>query len=105
MPRPQPSPAPKDHAQGVRTPEGAISARLCPVCRQLPLKGNQTVCSGKCRIARSRQRKAEALAARDRDIERHLQAALRLLRVNYQTRGTLTLKAYGRYSFRRGTGR
>jgi predicted nucleic acid-binding Zn ribbon protein len=46
-----------DHAQeSVRTPSAAIS---CPICGQL-LTGKQTVCSPKCRIARSRQ-KAEAL--------------------------------------------
>ncbi len=46
-----------------------------------PLTGRETqqVCSGKCRATRSRQKKAEERADRDRELRWHLEAALRLL--------------------------
>ncbi len=57
-----------------------IDSRHCPVCHT-PLTGReaQQVCSGKCRAARSRQKKAEERADRDRELRWHLEAALRLL--------------------------
>lgn len=44
----------------IRTPSMVAS---CPICG-VPLQGKQTVCSGKCRIARSRQRREEEHAER-----------------------------------------
>jgi hypothetical protein len=46
----------------VRTP---VVGSLCPVCRRVPLKGRQTVCSAACRRRRSRQREAEARTLRE----------------------------------------
>ena len=41
------------------------SADRCPVCQTVPLRGKQTVCSGKCRMARSRQRRHTKWQERD----------------------------------------
>jgi predicted nucleic acid-binding Zn ribbon protein len=57
-----------------------LASRTCPVCLKTPLTGRQEVCSGKCRVARSRQRKAEARRARDVEIRGLLEAALEKLR-------------------------
>ncbi len=77
MPRPQPEVPP----QAARAPlrGTVIQFRHCPVCRQNPLTDKQRFCSGKCRAARSRQKKAEERADRDRELRWHLEAALRLL--------------------------
>jgi predicted nucleic acid-binding Zn ribbon protein len=62
-------------ARGRRTyaySRGVVGSRPCPVCRTTPLTGRQEVCSGKCRVARSRQRQAEAAQERDRQIREYL---------------------------------
>ncbi len=57
-----------------------IDSRHCPVCHT-PLTGReaQQVCSGKCRAALSRQKKAEELTQRDRRIRELLEEALGML--------------------------
>jgi predicted nucleic acid-binding Zn ribbon protein len=52
----------------------------CPVCRTAPLTARQEVCSGRCRAARSRQRKAAARRGRDAEIRALLEAALEKLK-------------------------
>ncbi len=63
------------------------SDHLCPVCKEVPLLGKQTVCSGRCRIERSRQKKVQQQAAMHSQLRLHLrqiqadsEAALKLLR-------------------------
>jgi len=56
-----------------------LASRTCPVCSTAPIHARQEVCSGKCRAARSRQRKAEARRARDGEIRALLEAALEKL--------------------------
>ncbi len=51
------------------------SDRLCPVCKKVALRGNQTVCSARCRIARYRQKRAQEQADRDSKVRLHLKAA------------------------------
>jgi len=46
----------------------------------VPIHGGQEVCSGRCRAARSRQRKATARRERDAEIRGLLEAALETLR-------------------------
>ena len=67
---------------GVRAPArgGVLASRLCPVCQKVPIHTGQEVCSGRCRAARSRQRKAEARRERDAEIRALLEAALSKLR-------------------------
>ncbi len=67
---------------GVRTPLRGDSegASLCPVCGQRPLRGAQTVCSPRCRVSRSRQRREQARQVRDGKIRQLLIRALGLLR-------------------------
>jgi predicted nucleic acid-binding Zn ribbon protein len=55
-----------------------VSSRPCPVCGA-PLIGRQTACSGKCRAARSRRRRAGALGARDARLRTLAAAILREL--------------------------
>ena len=66
---------------GVRAPArgGVLASRLCPVCQKVPIHASQEVCSGRCRAARSRQRKAEARGERDAEIRGLLKAALEKL--------------------------
>lgn len=66
---------------GVRTPlrGDAGGATLCPTCRRAPLRGQQTVCSPRCRVRRHRERRDAARRARDREIRGLLEAALRKL--------------------------
>ncbi len=66
---------------GVRTPLRGDSegASLCPVCGQRPLRGAQTVCSPRCRVSRSRQRREQARQVRDRAILEHVEAIRRLV--------------------------
>jgi len=45
------------------------------VCLKTPLTARQEVCSGKCRVAWSRQRKAAAARARARKIREYLLTA------------------------------
>ena len=63
---------------GVRAPArgGVLASRLCPVCQKVPIHAGQEVCSGRCRAARSRQRKAEARRERDAEIRVLLEAVL-----------------------------
>jgi predicted nucleic acid-binding Zn ribbon protein len=65
----------------VRAPArgGVLASRLCPVCQKAPIHAGQQVCTGRCRAARSRQRKAEARRARDGEIRALLEAALEKL--------------------------
>ena len=65
----------------VRAPArgGVLASRLCPICQKVPIHAGQEVCSGKCRAARSRLRKAEARRERDAEIRGLLEAALRKL--------------------------
>ena len=55
------------------------SITLCQICQTVALHGKQTVCSGRCRIKRSRQRKAEVHAYQLRRIQEALNEALRLI--------------------------
>jgi len=66
---------------GVRAPArgGVLASRLCPVCQKVPIHAGQEVCSGRCRAARSRQRKAEARRERDAEIRALFEAALKKL--------------------------
>ena len=57
-----------------------LASPLCPVCRKVPIRARQEVCSGRFRDARSRQRKAEARRERDAEIRALLEAALEKLR-------------------------
>ena len=50
----------------------------CPICGR-PLTGRRETCSGRCRVARHRQRQAEGRAARDAEVRRHAEAIVRLL--------------------------
>jgi predicted nucleic acid-binding Zn ribbon protein len=50
----------------------------CPICGH-PLQRRQTVCSAKCRISRSRQRREAKLLARDARVRLLLTEALALL--------------------------
>ena len=59
-----------------------LASRLCPICQKVPIHAGQEVCSGKCRAARSRQRKAEARRERDAEIRLLLEAALNKLKEN-----------------------
>jgi len=56
---------------------GAVvaSSGTCPICGT-PLTGRQKACSGKCRAALSRRRKAEGQAHRDRRVRELLERAL-----------------------------
>jgi hypothetical protein len=67
---------------GVRAPAGGsvLASRLCPLCQKVPIHARQEVCSGRCRAARSRQRKVEARRERDAEIPALLEAALERLR-------------------------
>jgi predicted nucleic acid-binding Zn ribbon protein len=57
-----------------------LASPRCPVCGTAPIHAGQEVCSARCRVARSRQRKAEARRARDAEIRALLEAALEKLR-------------------------
>jgi hypothetical protein len=56
-----------------------LASRLCPVCHKVTIHDRQEVCSGRCRAARSRQRKAEAQRERDAEMRALLEAALKKL--------------------------
>ena len=51
------------------------SDRLCPVCKEVPLLGKQTVCSGRCRIERSRRKQTQRQADRESEVRLHLKQA------------------------------
>ena len=57
-----------------------LASRTCPVCLKTPIHARQEVRSGRCRAARSRQRKAEARRARDTETRALLEVALEKLR-------------------------
>ena len=57
-----------------------LPARHCPVCWG-PLRDRQRTCSGRCRAAISRQRRAEVEAERDQELQELLERALKLLQV------------------------
>jgi predicted nucleic acid-binding Zn ribbon protein len=73
---------PSHRPGGARAPLSGdvLASRLCPVCRKVPIHAGQAVCSGRCRAARSRQRKAEARRERDAEIRGLLEAALEKMR-------------------------
>jgi predicted nucleic acid-binding Zn ribbon protein len=49
------------------------------VCLKAPIHARQEVCSGRCRAARSRQRRTEARRERAAEIQALLEAALKKL--------------------------
>ena len=51
------------------------SAQPCPVCGKPMPAGRTAACSAKCRAKLSRRRKAEAVAARERELLAELEAA------------------------------
>jgi predicted nucleic acid-binding Zn ribbon protein len=61
-------------------PPAMLASPRSPVCRTAPIHARQEVCSLRCRVARSRQRKAEARRARDAEIRALLEAAVEKLR-------------------------
>jgi predicted nucleic acid-binding Zn ribbon protein len=65
---------------GVHTPTVVPS---CPMCG-VPLTGKQTVCSGRCRVARSRQKYEAARRERDAKVRLLLTEALGVLEPHYQ---------------------
>lgn len=68
-------PSPERSPSSVRTPTMVPS---CPICGE-PLQGRQTVCSAKCRITRSRQRREAKRDDRDAKVRLLLREALGLL--------------------------
>lgn len=77
-PCPWPSQPPDPAPPSVRTLSSGNLVR-CPVCQEVPLTGRQTVCSARCRIARSRQRRQAQHRERDAHVRRLLKEALDLL--------------------------
>jgi Uncharacterized protein containing a Zn-ribbon (DUF2116) len=66
------------HPQRVlQTPEDTPGAH-CAACGK-PVVGRRQTCSGRCRVARHRQRQAETRAARDAEVRHHAEAIIRLL--------------------------
>ena len=78
---PLPDFAPRLSPDGVRTPFPGlvVGSRPCPICGKRELEGKQTVCSGKCRVERSRRRRENALRTRDAEIRALLITALKKL--------------------------
>lgn len=76
------APSPDSHPGeiGQNTPEfPGAPRRPCPVCGA-PLTGAKTsACSDRCRAAKSRRRRADALTERDRLVRELLEAAVRAL--------------------------
>ena len=70
-----PHQTPEVSPDSVRTP---VTRPSCPMCGQ-PLTGRQTVCSAKCRIARSRQTQAATVRERDAKVRLKLREAIALL--------------------------
>ncbi len=71
----RPIPTPDHQPDRVRTLSMVPS---CPICGQ-PLRGRQTVCSGRCRIDRSRRRRSQKKNDQDAKIRLLLHEALHLL--------------------------
>ena len=76
-----PESRPVARPDSVRAParRGVLASRLCPICQKVPIHAGQEVCSGRCRAARSRQRKVEARRERDAEIRGLLEVALNKL--------------------------
>jgi hypothetical protein len=74
---PRTVPRPEVSLESVHTP--LVGSPRCPVCQRVALRGRQEVCSAACWRARSRQRQADRLAARDAELRRLLESALRML--------------------------
>ena len=76
-----PESRPVARPDSVRAPArgGVLASRLCPVCQKVPIHAGREVCSGRCRAARSRQRKAAARRERDAEIRALLEMALEKL--------------------------
>ncbi len=72
------NPVPEVQPQAARAPVVG-SSEACPFCGK-PLTGRQRLCSGRCRAALSRQRRAEVLRARDQEVAELLRFALNLLK-------------------------
>jgi len=73
-----PSRAPSAGLEGVRTPPPpSLLGSRCPVCQKRPLRGRQTVCSGRCRAKRWR----ETRAVRDPEIRAALETIAQLVQV------------------------
>jgi predicted nucleic acid-binding Zn ribbon protein len=70
-----PQTMPPDSPISIRTLSNVIPCSICGT----PLRGNQTVCSAKCRIIRSRQRQEQKRWERDAKIRLCLHDALKLL--------------------------
>jgi len=70
-----PQPKPEHRPDSVRTPR---VVPFCPICGTA-LSGRHTVCSGKCRIARSRQPRAAKQTERDAKVRLLLTEALTLM--------------------------
>jgi predicted nucleic acid-binding Zn ribbon protein len=68
-------PTPDHSPESVRTPPVVPS---CPICGK-PLKGNQTVCSPKCRIERFRRKREANQREREAKVRLLLTEALGLL--------------------------
>jgi hypothetical protein len=70
--------------EGVRTPgEPSLVGSPCPVCRERPLAGRQSVCSPRCRARRWRAQVGDrrlAAVRRDDEIRSLLETALAKLR-------------------------
>ena len=77
----EPTTTPHHSPGSVRTP---IMVASCPICGA-PLTGRQTVCSAKCRIARSRRRREAKQQERDAKVRLLLTEALELLSEAKQT--------------------
>lgn len=73
-----PTPPPDLTPASVATPVGGAPV-VCPVCEQVPLHGRQTVCSPRCRIQRSMDRRAAKRRDMDANVRRLLKEALALL--------------------------
>ncbi len=72
----------EDSPARVRTPSrGSTSAAasLCPVCHAVLLRERQQVCSGKCRITRSRQKHASIQHLQDVQLQLLVRTALESL--------------------------
>jgi len=72
MPDPKLTPTPDHRPGSVRTP---IMVASCPVCGR-PLTGKQTVCSPRCRIQRSMERRQAERRERDASVRLLLTTAL-----------------------------
>jgi predicted nucleic acid-binding Zn ribbon protein len=67
-----PASKPDLSTDGVRT---LLLVPSCPMCGT-PLTGRQTVCSAKCRVARSRQRRESVTRERDQRVRLFIRTAL-----------------------------